>query len=208
MSFTDAPDVRPDVKLSDIGLQDTSIYKTLSVPIARTLQSLFSNSSKSPRVVTMPQFMCSLTKGLDCQFLLSGEPIDPIEVFSPSGALPVLAWIVQDAGKRLLSMDFGCVLKVSSQTTLTGTQCFVPHVTAHMTDITRALFFSHYTTELFGLRAGALIEVSPFFMSVADIFEAQIAEHEAAQQSAQPGAGQSGKSGEGIILWQQVYRNH
>jgi len=110
---------------------------------------------------------------MDCRFLLQGELIEPIEVFSPSALLPVLAWTAQDAGQRLLGADFGCVLKKAGpgEIALTGARCVVPHVTGHLADITRAMFFVHSATVLFGMRPGAFLEVEPLYMSFAKLFD-------------------------------------
>ena len=145
--------------------------------------------------LTVNRLLYGLCSSLKVQFLLEGQEVAPADVLSPSALLPGVAWMVQDAGKRLLDADFGCELKVaqSGEATLLGVRCVVPPMTGHIADVIRSIFFIHYTTEFFGIREGAMVEVAPAQQMLRGVFES----HLEAQASV-----------EGIVSWPQVSRTH
>jgi hypothetical protein len=105
--------------------------------------------------------------------------------------LPLVGWVAQSAGQRLLGADFGCDLKRDEEGAF-GVRCAVPHITGHIGDIVRSLFFAHYATEIFSLRQSALIEVHPIYEMFKGSFEAMLASPESSSEG-------------GKIKWPQMY---
>lgn len=108
--------------------------------------------------IPVESYLASLCRLENCTFTLNGEEI-PVEVImGPSMALPFLALYVEQAGSRLLDIDFGCKFRVDPRAAL-GAVAIVPGVSGNIADLMRGLFFSHYATESFGIRSDAIIEV-------------------------------------------------
>lgn len=127
-------------------------------------------------VTPVHQMLYGLCESMGVRFLMGGNEVGHAEVLGPCALLPVIAWMSQDAGVRLLQADFGCVLRKPSpgESTLLGARCVVPPVTGHIADLTRAMFFAHYTMELLGLRPGALVEVMPLQELLRPVFTAHL----------------------------------
>lgn len=122
------------------------------------------------RVVPVGKLLANLCRSNECKFVLDGVPTDSSIIMSPSMFLPVVAWISQQSGDRLLGVDLGCSLR-KDEASMFGVRCIVPHLTGHIVDVIRSLFFVHYATELFGIRPNALIEVKPLYEGVKTQFD-------------------------------------
>jgi hypothetical protein len=126
--------------------------------------------TKNSRVVSMHQLLANVCELQGCTFTQHGVPCDPLTVMSPSMLLPILAWDVQDRGQDLLGEDLGCALKLDNHS-IFGARAIVPHMTGHIVDLFRALFFMHSATTIFGLRPNASIEIGPLIESLRDQFQ-------------------------------------
>lgn len=147
-------------------------FESAGIPSNALLQGTVQSASTSGAVTPIHQMLYGLCDSLGAKFLMGGEPVSSAEVLSPSALLPAIAWMAQDAGSRLLQADFGCELKktMEFEASLLGVRCVVPPVTGHIADLTRALFFAHFTVELLGLRKDSLIEVLPLYEVLRPIF--------------------------------------
>lgn len=126
------------------------------------------------RAVPMHQLLANFCLVQGCGFTQKGAPCDPLTVMSPAMFLPVIAWNVQGSGQDLLGVDLGCSLRLD-QDSLFGARAVVPHVTGHIVDVFRALFFMHAATNLFGLRPNASIEVNPIHDMLREHFQGFLA---------------------------------
>jgi hypothetical protein len=150
---------------------DFDVMSSLGMPAP-----VLERAVNSVRVMPVHEMLYGLCDAMGVQFLMAGEPVGHAGVLSPSALLPAIAWMSQDAGVRLLQADFGCLLRkpAAEEVTLLGCRCIVPPVTGHIADITRALFFAHFTFELLGLRQGAMVEVFPLHEMLQPVFLAHM----------------------------------
>lgn len=147
----------------------------LDVATPETMRAV---SAAAAVVMPMHRMLYGLCESIGVNFILGGRPVSHADVLGPAAFLPAVAWMSQDAGKRLLDADFGCLLRMPSENepTLLGVRCVVPPVTGHIADVTRALFCAHFAVEIFGLRRGALIEVMPLQEVLKEIFTSHSAD--------------------------------
>jgi len=133
--------------------------------------------------------LAGLCTQMRCSFTFRGDAMSPAEVMRHDMFLPAVAWVVQDAGHRLLGGSLGCALRVDDRG-LFGVVASVPTLTDRLGDFMRGLFLTHYTTHLFGMEEDLMIEVEPMYIAMQPAFERLM---KTAQVSA-----------EGEIQWQPI----
>lgn len=176
----------PEAAQSDPVLQQ--VRQALSAQQVGTGGELLSRIG-GQRNLSASDLLTRMCEQMHCVFTLREEPLAAADLMRSDMFLPAVAWTVQNAGYRLLGGSLGCGLRVD-QTGLFGVVASVPAVTDHIGDFMRGLFLTHYTTEMFGLRENAQIEVEPMFNALRPAFERLVSTSEV--------------SAEGEIRWQQT----
>ncbi|MEJ8837570.1 hypothetical protein [Ramlibacter sp. AN1133] len=111
------------------------------------------------RAVPMHSFLAGLCMVHDCSFTLRGAELAAEHVMAPEMFLPMVAGTAMDDGRYLAGIDLGCGLRVDDGS-LFGVRSVVPHLTGHIADVMRALFFMHAARKVFGLRERACIDLT------------------------------------------------
>lgn len=121
--------------------------------------------------VPMDVMLARHCEKIGCTFVLSAKQLTASQVLTPQMFMPLVTWQAQDDGHRLLDADLGCALRVDPQT-LFGLRSVVPHVTGHIVDVVRALFFLNAATRVLGLQPNSEIDLTTTHQSMSDHFSA------------------------------------
>lgn len=111
------------------------------------------------RAVPMHKMLSAICDQQDCTFSFQGRSVSAAEVMAPEMFLPMVTGTAQEDGHYLLAVDLGCGLRLADEC-LFGVRSVVPHITGHIVDVLRGLFFLNAANKVFGLRPHACIDLT------------------------------------------------
>ena len=122
------------------------------------------------RAVPMHQMLTAICEQQDCTFSFRGRALPAPEVMAPDMFLPMVTGTAQEDGHYLLGVDLGCGLRLAEDS-LFGVRSVVPHITGHIVDVLRALFFLNAANKVFGLRPQACIDLTTTYELMREPFQ-------------------------------------
>lgn len=123
------------------------------------------------RAVPMHHMLAGLCKVQSCTFTFGGRDLPPAQVMAPEMFLPLVTSTAQHMAHHLLDVDLGCGLRLDGAA-LFGLRCVVPHITGHIVDVCRGLFFLHAANTVLGLRRNACIDLTATYEIMNEQFQA------------------------------------
>lgn len=122
------------------------------------------------RAIPMHQMLTGVCTLQACTFSFRGRDLPAHQVMAPEMFLPMVTGTAQDDGRYLLDVDFGCGLRLDEES-LFGVRSVVPHITGHIADVVRALFFLNAAHKTFGLRPNACIDLTATYEIMNEQFQ-------------------------------------
>lgn len=99
----------------------------------------------------------------NCSFVLSGQPVEPEDLFAESFMLPAIAAQAQAKAMRLLGNGLSCMVREDAEGLLNA-RAEVPEFSfGRVSDLVRALFFMNAAETVFGIRRGGVIDCTPVY---------------------------------------------